>query len=81
MANLMGKLEILADFDRCVSFGGKKVYTKAVFSSYNSSASTGKKQVWCKPKTLFSGEKEAKYIYTKEASRCSWGTPSRSIGV
>ena len=67
----------------CIRSEGKK-YT-GVFSSENSSASTGKKQVWCIPKSLFSREKrrdrEGKYIYTKEASRCLWGTPSRSIGV
>ena len=62
-------------------FGGKKVYTKGVFSSENSSATTGKKEVWCIPKTLFSREKEGKYVYTKAPSRCLWGTPSRSIGV
>ena len=33
------------------------VYTKGVFRSENSSASTGKKQVWCIPKSLFSREK------------------------
>ena len=32
---------------------GKKVYTKGVFSSENSSASTGKKEAWCMPKSLF----------------------------
>ena len=31
-------------------------------------------------KLVFKG-KEGKYIYTKEPSRCLWGTPSRSIGV
>ena len=45
---------------------GKKVYTKGVFSSENSSASTDKKEVWCIPKSLFSREKERKYIYTKD---------------
>ena len=62
-------------------FGGKKVYTKGVFSSENSSASTGKKEVWCIPKSLFSREKGGKYIYTKEPSRWLLGSPSRSIGV
>ena len=60
---------------------GKKVYTKGVFSSENSSASTGKKGVLVYTKSLFSREKEGKYIYTKEASRGLWGTPSRSVGV
>ena len=31
-------------------------------------------------KLVFKG-KEGKYIYTKEASRCLWWTPSRSVGV
>ena len=39
------------------------------------------KEVWCILKSLFSREKEGKYIYTKEPSRRLWGTPSRSIGV
>ena len=63
------------------SIGGEKVYTKVVFSLENSSSSIGKKEVWCILKSLFSREKEGKYIYTKEASGCLWGTPSRSIGV
>ena len=52
----------------------KGIHHKGVFSSENSSASTGKKEVWCIPKSLFSREKEGKYIYTKEPSRCLWGT-------
>ena len=36
-----------------VKVGGKKVYTKGVVSSENLSASTGKKQIWCIPKSLF----------------------------
>ena len=40
-----------------------------------------KKEVWCIPKSLFSREKEGKYIYTKEPWRWLLGTPSRSIGV
>ena len=39
---------------------GKKEHTKGVFSSENSSASTGKKEVWFIPKSLFSREKERK---------------------
>ena len=37
--------------------GVKKVYTKGVFSSENSSASTGKIEAWCIPKTLFRDRK------------------------
>ena len=32
----------------------KNVYTKGVFSTENASASTGRKEVWCIPKSLFS---------------------------
>ena len=52
--------EILQYFSH---FGGKEVYTKGVFSSENSSASTGKKEVWCMPKSLFSRGHEGVYIY------------------
>ena len=41
----------------CVCSEGK-ICTKGVFSSENTFASTGKKQVWCVPKSLFSREKE-----------------------
>ena len=71
---------VLCDTAR-LSFGGKKVYTKGVFSSENLSASTGKKEVWCIPKSLFSRDKGGKYIYTKEPLRWLLGTPSRSVGV
>ena len=57
--------------DEVDMLGSGEVYTKGVFSSENSSAPTGKN----------SREKEGKYIYTKEPSRCLWGTPSCSIGV
>ena len=71
--------------DTFLTLGGQKVYTKGVFSSENSSASTGKNRfgVYTK-KLVFKGkrrDREGKYIYTKEASRCLWGTPSHSIGV
>ena len=56
------------------SFGGKKVYTKGVFSSENSSASTGKKEVWCIPKSLFSREKEGN-TYTPKSLQGVCGDP------
>ena len=34
----------------------EKVYTKGVLSSESSSASTGERQVWCKPKACFEGK-------------------------
>ena len=46
-----------------------KEYSKGVFRSENSSASTGKREVWCIPKSLFSREKRGKHIHTKEPSR------------
>ena len=53
----------------------KKVYTKGVYSSENSSESASKKQVWCIPKSLFSRGKDGNYMDTKEASRCFVGDP------
>ena len=50
------------------TFGGEKVSTKGVFSSENSSTSTGRKEVWYIPKSLFQGEKKETHIYTKEPS-------------
>ena len=54
---LPSHLDILSKTQRSE---GKNVYTKAVFSSENSSASR---------------ENEGKYIYNKEALRCLWRTP------
>ena len=47
----------------------EKVYTKSGFSSENSSASTGKKEVWCIPKSLFSREKKGKTHIRQRASQ------------
>ena len=41
-----------------INFGGKKVYIKGVFSSENSSASTGKKRFGVYPKACFQGKKK-----------------------
>ena len=65
----------------CLQIGGKKVYTKGVFSSENASASTGQKRGLVYTKKLVFKRKEGKYIYTKEPPSCFSGTPSCSIGV
>ena len=44
----------------------REVYTKVVLSSENSGASTGKKEVWCIPKSLFSRERR-KNPYTPKS--------------
>ena len=59
---------------RCI-IGGKKVYTKGVFSSENSSASTGKREVWCIPKSLFSREKGRKMHIRQSAFKVFVGDP------
>ena len=56
---------------------GKNVYTKGVFSSENSSASTGKKEVWCIPKSLFSREKKERKTYTPKSLQGVCGGPLR----
>ena len=58
---------------RCGS-EGKKVYTEGVLrlnlSSANSSASTGNKEVWRIPKSLFSGEKKEKHEGVLSSVKC-----------
>ena len=56
-------------------FGGKKVYTKGVFSSENPSVSTVKKEFWCIPKSLFSREKRRKIHIRQRAFKVFVGTP------
>ena len=56
-------------------------YTPKVFSALKTQVPQQEKKVLCKPTSLFSREKEGNYIYTKEPSRCLWGTLSRSISV
>ena len=57
-------------------FGGKKVYTKGVFSSENSSASPGaKKEVWRIPKRLFSRGKRRKMHIHQRAFKVFVGNP------
>ena len=58
--------------------GGSKVYTKGVFSSENSSASTSKKEVWCIPKSLFSREKKENTYTAKSLQGGRWG-PLRAV--
>ena len=56
----------------------EKAYTKGVFSSENSSASTGKTEVWCIPKSLFSREKKEK-TYTPKSLPGVCGGPLRRV--
>ena len=63
------------------NIGGKKVYTKGVFSSENPSASTGKNEVWCVPKSLSSREKEKEYTYTPKSLQGVCGGPLRAVLV
>ena len=61
-------------------FGGTKVYTKGVLSSENSSPLTGKKEVWCIPKSLFSREKKEN-AYTPKSLQGVCGGPLRAVLV
>ena len=62
------------------AIGGEKVYTKVVFSSENSSSSTGKREVWCIPKSLFSREKKEN-TYTPKRLQGVCGGPLRGVLV
>ena len=53
--------------------GGKDVYTKGV-SALKTQVPHRQKRVWCIPKCLVCKGKKRKDIYTKEPSRCLWGT-------
>ena len=59
--------------------GGKKK-PKGVFSSENTNASTGKKEVWCIPKSLLSREKKGK-TYTPKSLPGVCGRPLRTALV
>ena len=54
--------------------GGKNVHTEDVFSSENSSASTGKKEVWCISKACFQGKKEEN-TYTQKSLQGGFWDP------
>ena len=61
-------------------FGGKKVYTKGVFSSENSSASTGKKRFGVYQKACFQGKRK-EITYTPKSLQGVCGGPLRAALV
>ena len=80
--SLKGSLECPKSLNclQSLEIGGKKFFTKGVFSSENSSASTGKREVWCIPKSLFSREKEEN-TYTPKSLQGVCGGPLRAVLV
>ena len=64
-----------------ISSEGKK-YTPKLFSALKIQVSQqAKNRFGVYQKAGFNGEKRGKYIYTKEASRCLWGTRLRRFSL
>ena len=73
---------MIRDLRFCAAkIGGIKIYTKGVFSSENSSASTGKKEVWCIPKKLVFKGKRKENTYTPKSLQGACGGPLRAVLV